>query len=120
MNRMKRFGENAGIRGILLVIALIFIFVQDLRSGLWSYTVPLFVLMFLVTYPFRGWLVKHLGGVRTVMNSLAIVAIIASVIFRGSAFSESLWFAIVVVGFVGAYLGCYFWLLSDERVAPVR
>lgn len=120
MNRVKRFGQNAGIRGILLVIVLIFLIVQDIRSGLWIYTAPLLVSMFLVTYLLRGWLVEHLESVRTAMNTLAMVAILVSVISRGSEFSKSLWLAVVVVGFVGAYLGCYFWLLSDERVVSAR
>ena len=120
MHRLRRFGQNAGIRGILLVIVLVFLVLQDIRSGLWVYTAPLFVLMFVGTYLFRGWLVEHLESVRPVMNTLTILAILLSAILTRSEFSGSLWLTIVVVGFAGAYLGCYFWLLSDERVESAR
>lgn len=119
MSRVKRFWRNAGIRGILVVIILIALVVQSFRSGLWIYTAPLLVVMFLVTYLFRGWLVERFETVRTVMNTLAIVAVIASVILRRLVPSESFWLALATVGLLGAYLGCYFWLLSDESIVPL-
>lgn len=120
MNRVRRFWRNAGLRGILVVVVLIALVAQDLFSGRWVYTVPLLVLMFLVTYLFRDRLVENLESVRTVMNTVAIVAVLASVILRRIVPSESPWVAIAIVAFMGAYLGCYFWLLSDPRVVSAR
>ena len=57
MVRVKRSWENAGLRGILVVVLL-------------------------VTYLFRGWLVENLESVRTAMNAVAIVAVLAAVILR--------------------------------------
>ena len=45
MNRVRRFWENAGLRGCLVVIVLIAFVAQDLSSGQWIYTVPLLVVM---------------------------------------------------------------------------
>ena len=120
MNRLRRFWHNAGILGIGLPLALIVVVVLGIRSGFWIYTTPLFVLVFLASYPFRGWLVEHIKGVRAVMNMLAIAAVVAAALLRRSMSSESLWPALVLVGLAGAYLGCYFWLLSDERVVSAR
>jgi hypothetical protein len=45
MNRVRRFWENAGLRGCLVVIILIALVAQDLSSSQWIYTVPLLVVM---------------------------------------------------------------------------
>ena len=120
MVRVKRFWENAGLRGILVVIVLVALVAQDFGSGQWIYTVPLLVMMFLATYLVRGRLVENLESVRTAMNAVAIVAVLAAVILRRFVPSESPWVAIAIVAFMGGYLGCYFWLLSDERVVSLR
>ena len=82
MVRVKRFWENAGLRGILVVIVLVALVAQDIGSGQWIYTVPLLVMMFLVTNLVRDRLVENLEGVRTVMNALSLVAILAAVVLR--------------------------------------
>ena len=125
MNRLKRFRRNAGIRGsgairvLLLLFGLGFLVVHDIQSGFWVYSLPLLAATFLVTYLVRNWLVEHFAIARVAMNVLLVVAVVISTI-PSQRESDSPWLNALIVGFLGAYLGCYFWLLSDERIEVPR
>jgi hypothetical protein len=53
------------------------------------------------------------------MNVLLISFVAAGVLARAFEFPELPWLGIVIVGFLGTYLGCYFWLLSDGRIVRI-
>ncbi len=123
MKRLRRFVENTDLWGriqaALIVVGLGLVMSESVRRGFWIYTVPLIGLMFLGTYWLRNLMVEHLSAVRPIMNALALVAIVASVLFRGSPFADSLWLNLLLVAFVSGYLGSFFWLVSDERIEIV-
>lgn len=125
MKRLRRFWRNADIRGsgairwTLLAVGTGFFCYQAVQTGAWVYSFPLLAAAFLVTYLIRDWLVDHLEVVRAAMNVLLIVAVIASLI-PGIRGSDSPWLNALMIGFLGTYLGCYFWLLSDERIEVLR
>jgi hypothetical protein len=124
MTRVRRFLENTGTRGwiqlALVIVALGLVVADGLTSGLWLYTLPMLLVSLAATYAVRNVLVENVRTVQPVMSGLAIVAIVASILFRESAFSDSWWFNVLIVAFVGSYLGAYFWLVSDPRIVVER
>jgi hypothetical protein len=124
LTRLQRFLENTGTRGwiqlALVVVALGLVVAHSLTSGLWSFTLPALLVSLAATYILRNVLVENVRTVQPIMSGLAIVAIVASILFRGSAFSDSWWFNVLIVVSVGSYFGAYFWLLSDPRIVVER
>lgn len=124
MTRLRHYVENTGVWGGIklgvLVLALGLIMVDEVSSGTWIYTLPVLVVAVAVTYLARNWLVTHARTVARIMDTLVLVAIAAAVIFRESALYDSRWLIMLVVAFVGAYLGASFWLLSDPRIVVER
>lgn len=126
MKRLRRFWRNSDIRGsgairwVLLLVGLGFGTVHAVRSGSWVYLLPVLAATLLVTYLIRDWLVEHVAVVRAVMNAVLIVAVIVAMIPGAAEASESPWLEALIFGSLGTYLGCYFWLLSDERIEVPR
>jgi len=120
MGRLRRFAGNAGVQvlvqtGIVLLI-LVFAVWRDLQVGYWMYTVPVLLVALGASYFLRSLLVDNFRVVRIVMN-VALVAAIIVLLVVGSLWGlKPLWLRLLVAAFVGLYLGCYFWLLSDDRI----
>ena len=124
MERIRRFVRNAGWAGAIpfAIVALglaVFIIPRDIRLGRWGYTLPAFCLPALGAYPIRKLLVEHIANVRRIMNGLVISAAIALAALGRLIPTEELWFSVLLAAFMGAYLGCYFWMLSDEEVGRI-
>ena len=123
MSRIKHFARNAGVWGCVWVVLMTFLLLgiagQESLEGVGIY-VPVFLLLFAVTYWVRNWLVEHYRTVYTMMNRIAIgLGIIVLVVLRSDFFGPH-WLGALVAAFGGAYVGCYFWLLSDSRIVIRR
>lgn len=120
LERLKRFVSNANVQGCLStgVVAIILLFgiIRDCRTGDVVFTVPLLATAFGLPYVVRGFLIDHLSVVRMVMNTFAVCGIAMVMFIPKPAGPEPLWLRATIIGFLGAYMGCYFWMLSDERV----
>ncbi len=123
MARFSRFANNAGVQGCLFsgIVAVIVVFglIRDFRMGHWIVTVPLLLGALGLTYTIRGILVENISVMRVVMNILAILGIAAVVLLPKMDGPEPLWMRALIIGFLGTYMGCYFWMLSDDRIAVV-
>jgi hypothetical protein len=120
MERFKRFVSNAGAYGCLStgVVAVIVLFgiARDCRTGDWVVTAPLLLCAFGLPYGVRGFLIDNLSVVRVVMNAFVVCGIAMAVLMPRPVGPEPLWLRVAILGFLGTYIGCYFWMLSDERV----
>ena len=123
MDRFTRFARNAGVQGCLFsgIVAAIVVFalIRDFRTGHWVVTVPLLLGTLALTYTIRGILVENISVMRVVMNIIAVLGIAAVVLLPKMAGPEPLWVRALIVGFLGTYMGCYFWMLSDDRIVVV-
>ncbi len=123
MERVRRFGRNAGLWGGvwvgLVILLLLVLVVQEAQERSWAY-VPLFGVAFTLSYLLRNQLVQNHRVVHTVMNRLALAVWLVALFLRQSDFSGPPWVGGMVAAFVGAYVGCYFWLLSDPRIVIRR
>jgi len=120
MGRLRRFADNAGVQvlvqtGVVLLI-LVFAVWRDLQVGYWMYTVPVLLVALGASYFVRSLLVDNFRVVRIVMNVALVAAIIVLLVVGGLWGLKPLWLRLAVAAFVGLYLGCYFWLLSDDRI----
>jgi len=120
MGRLRRFADNAGVQvlvqtGVVLLI-LVFAVWRDLQVGYWMYTVPVLLVALGASYFVRSLLVDNFRVVRIVMNVALVAAIIVLLVVGGLWGLKPLWLRLSVAAFVGLYLGCYFWLLSDDRI----
>lgn len=120
MTRFHRFAENAGLVRILqsvVVLALMgFALRRDFSTGNWTFTVPLLAGVFVLAFLIRDFLVENFSWVRWIMNAAVIAGILAAVFSRKVA-PEPLWIKAAIAGCLGFYMSCYFWTLSDERMA---
>ena len=100
------------------VIAIIVLFgmVYDLRMGHWVVTLPILVAALGLTYTIRGFLVNNVSTMRDVMNIVAIASIAANLLLPKAVGPEPLWLRAMMIGFLSIYMGCYFWMLSDENI----
>jgi len=124
MTRLRRFVVNAGLKGCLLTllvaVAVGFAIRKDVEMGLWGYTVGVLVCTACVAYLFRDVLVEHFAVTGVVMNVLLLVALLVGIVGRRWLPQDEAWFRIAAAAFLGTYLGCYFWLMSDERITVKR
>jgi len=124
VTRVRRFIENAGIWGgirlVIILAAVVLIITQDAASSTRLYTVPAFVIAFATTYAVRNLLVRNVRTVARILNILIFFALAGSFLARESQFADTWWMNVLVVAFVGAYMGTEFWLLSDSRVVVGR
>jgi hypothetical protein len=123
MDRLTRFATNAGVQGCLFsgVVAIIVLFgmVRDFRLGHWVVTLPLLLAALSLTYTIRAFLVDNVSIMRVVMNFVAIAGIAAVAFLPKAVGPEPLWLRVMVIGFLGIYMGCYFWMLSDDRITLI-
>jgi len=123
MDRFTRFARNAGVQGCVFtgIVAVIVIFglIRDFRMGHWIVTVPLLLGTLGLTYAIRAILVENISVMRVVMNIIAVLGIAAVVLLPKMAGPEPLWMRALIIGFLGTYMGCYFWMLSDDRIVVI-
>ena len=120
MGRVHRFVSNAGVQvilqaGLVLLILIIAVW-RDLQVGHWKYTVPVLLVSLAASYFFRNAMVANCEIARIVMNAVLVAAIIALLVVGTLCGLRPLWLRMIVAGFIGLYLGSYFWLLSDARI----
>jgi len=124
MSRLRRFITNAGLKGCLLTLAVmvatVFAVRKDVQTGLWMYTVATLLVAVGVAYLLRDALVYHVGVTRLLMNFVGTLAIITVAVGRRWLPGEAPWLRLTTAAFLGAYMGCYFWLMSDERIVVER
>lgn len=124
MQRIHRFFGNVGPAGLIQSGVLIFIvgvaLTYEFRTGTWIYSVPVLLAVFCAGYLIRDLLVDNLGIVARLMNMLAIAGIVLALLMPRMAGANPLPMRLAILGFIGAYLGCYFWMLSDARVTLLR
>lgn len=124
ITRLRRFTENAGIWGgirlVLIVVVMFLIISPDSASSTWLYTIPTLIIAFTVTYPMRDLLVRHVHAVARGLNILVFLGLAGAFLARGTMFANAWWMSVLVVAFVGGYLGTEFWLLSDPRIMVER
>ena len=120
MNRITTFLNNAGAQGILSsgIVSIIVLFglARDFRTGDWSLTLPVLVATLGLPYIIRNLLVEHFSVMRVVMNGLAMAGIAAVVLLPKPVGPEPLWLRATILGSLGTYMGCYFWMLSDDNI----
>jgi hypothetical protein len=123
MGRLTRFIRNAGAQGCVFcaIVAVIVLFgmIRDFRVGHWTVTLPILLATIGLTYTVRSLLVHNISIMRVVMNALAIAGIAAVVLLPKVAGPEPLWMRALMIAFLGTYMGCYFWMLSDDRIAVI-
>jgi hypothetical protein len=124
VTRVQHFVKNSGIWGairlVLIVVAVALIISQDAAEDTRLYTVPALILAVLFTYAIRDLLVRNAHTVVRILNILVFVGLAGSFLAAQSRFADTWWMNILVVGFVGAYMGIEFWLLSDPRIEVGR
>ena len=124
MQRLKRFVHNAGILGtaqtLAVCVLLCIVMWADAMTGRWIVTVPILLTALVAAYAIRDFLVENFIRVRRVMNVLVVVGIGAYFLSRGQPVPQSFWLSAALFGCFGLYIGCYFWLLSDPRLARIR
>jgi len=117
---LTRFFENAGgkncIRFALVLIVLCFAVVKDLQTGLAVVTVPIIVAGLLLPCVVRSWLVDHFEVVRTVLNVVALLCIVAALVVPKQQGVEPSALRIALAAVFSLYMGVYFWVLSDSRI----
>ena len=123
MNRFTRFANNAGAQGCLfsVIVAVIVSFglKRDFRMGHWVVTVPILLGSLGLTYLIRSFLVENISVMRIVMNTVAVLGIATVVFLPKIAGPEPLWVRATIVCLLGTYMGCYFWMLSDDRIGTI-
>jgi hypothetical protein len=123
MDRLTRFIRNAGPQGCVFsgIVAVIVLFgmIRDFRVGHWTVTLPILLATIGLTYTVRSLLVHNMSIMRVVMDALAIAGIAAVVLLPKVAGPEPLWMRALMIAFLGTYMGCYFWMLSDDRIAVI-
>ena len=124
MQRLKRFVHNAGILGttqtLAVCVLLCIVLWADAMTGRWIVTAPILLAALIAAYAIRNFLVENFIRVRRVMNLLVVVAISAYFLSRGQPVPQTFWLNATLSGCLGLYIGCYFWLLSDPRLARIR
>lgn len=120
MQRFKQFVSNAKVQGCLStgVVAIILLFgiIRDCRTGDVVFTVPVLAAAFGLPYVVRSFLIDNFTIVRMLMNGFALCGIALVMLLPKPVGPEPLWLRVTIIGLLGAYMGCYFWMLSDERV----
>jgi hypothetical protein len=70
---------------------------------------------------FRNCMVEHCQGVLGVLNAVALclagIAILGNAARQWIPAGSEMAFACGIFAVLALYLGCYFWLMSDERIA---
>lgn len=97
--------------------ALVFGLRADFRSGNWVATAPLIFGAIVASYCAREILIDHLSVTQIVMNTMAALAIAAVLFLPRVVGPGPLWLRALTDAYLAGYIGCYFWLLSDERLA---
>lgn len=118
--RFSRFIQNAGIRGVafffIVVIGMFFTLRKDLELGILPLTLFVMGIGGFISYRARSFLVDSLPYTKYALNILLLTGWITLAIFKESLPHDDTWFRVLLTGGFATYLGCYFWLLSDERV----
>lgn len=121
MDRFARFVKNAGVTGcvftgvVLVMVSLSLL--ADLQTGHLIVTLPLLLAMIGGSYLARGFLLQHLPIVRIAMNCIAVTGFAVFLWMPRFEGGEPLWFRALIISILAAYMGSYFWILSDEQVA---
>lgn len=123
MNRASNFFANAGVQGAIstCIVGVIVMFgmARDFRTGDWVITAPLLIATFGLPYLVRNFLIDNFSIVRLLMNGLAMAGLAAFVFLPKPIGPEPLWMRVTILGCLGTYMGCYFWMLSDDNVGMV-
>ena len=124
MQRLQRFVHNAGILGtaqtLAVCVLLCIVLWADAMTGRWIVTAPILLAALVAAYAIRNFLVENFTWVGRVMNVLVVVAITAYFLSGGQPVPRSFWLSAALFGCFGLYIGCYFWLLSDPRLARIK
>ena len=124
MTRLKRFFDNAGWGGavrIAIVLAFLPLVLKgDVATGRWPYTVAALICPFVLSYLLRDVLVEHVHAAREAMNATLIGFMIVTAVAKRLVPAGELWPNVAAAVFIGGYVGCYFWLMSDLRIAVRR
>ena len=124
LRRLRWFARNAGYRegakcAVLLALVVLLLMQRSSATTRW-YSVALMVAPFGLTYCLRPMLVRDPPTTQRVLNTLVRVVVIAAIVlpvlFPGGVPGAWIVFPILL----GAYLGCFFWFLSDETVLVQR
>lgn len=120
MSRIEHFARNAGVQGCVLsgVVGVLIGagLMRDFREGNWAATLAVLFLTLGLPYFIRDRLVARATTVRNVMNGIALVCAVFVLLTPRPNCPEPIWLRAAVIAFLGAYMGVYFWLLSDRRV----
>ena len=103
------------IRTLLVAGILVYCAFKQSKQVPWPLVVAGAATAFLFMYPFRSVLVGHLKIMTWVLSASMVAALAATfaVIETNADFYGT---SIILAAFLGAYLGCYFWLMSDPRI----
>jgi len=123
MNRLRRFFANAGTPRLLQTLVVLLLMISALRrdaaSGDWVVTVPILLSLQLLAFLIRNILVADARVASWTLNGLLIALLVTMFILRGAG-PEPLWMRATLAGALSFYMGCAFWMLSDDRIAVRR
>jgi hypothetical protein len=100
---------------ILGLVCLGFAVRADVRSGLWTMTVPALVFGAALGYPLRNLLVEHCVKAAVAMNGLLAGCWLLQFLIPKEMADHPV-ARISLSAFIGFYLSCYYLLLSDTQV----
>lgn len=109
-------GLGNSIRAILCLVVIFFALRKDIRLGIAYITIPVFLVGITTPYAIRNWLVSIFPTSAKVLNGLLLIAFVLVLVFSRKGQADPTWFRITSVALASVYLGCYFWLFSDERL----
>jgi hypothetical protein len=120
MKRLLHFLDNAGGRGCVLTLLVLaslgIVLRRDFAEGTWPWLLLPVLACFGIPYLFRDLLVAYAQKVQIGMKIALMAAVTAAVLIPRWDGREPMEFRVIFAVFLGSYLGCYFWLLSDSRV----
>ena len=97
---------------------VVYLMIARPDKGDWPIFVTAVLASFFAAYALRNLLVENFRISRWILNGAVILGAAAGFLLRKRApeLIESLEATLICGAFIGLYLGCYFWLLSDPRV----
>jgi hypothetical protein len=113
---MRIAGLGNMIRALLCLVIFFFALRKDARLGIATITVPVFALGVSAPYMIRDRLISMFPLSAKLLNGLLLIIAVLALMFSRKGQLDPTWFRITLAALISIYLGCYFWIFSDERL----
>jgi hypothetical protein len=120
VERLRQFGRNAGVVGVIQTIAVFGLFAYSIRlMPTWDVRWPFLAIIlggWVLGYAVRNLLVNHVQKTGPLLSFAAYGIVGSSLLYAKGLLPRAPYIPFLLVCLTAVYMGCYFWMMSDSRI----